>query len=310
MITISGTDASASYHIQRILLSNASPWFEKALSERFKEGQECVLRLSETDDETISLFLYWLIHGKVALPASDTMKRDEEGGLPLHSAQRSAVRLWVFGDQHFLPQLQKDAMDYLKTVLDIVFPSISLIEEVYHCTPAGSPLRHRFVGEFAAGWHNKRTPLDEQKAEHWMACAGCGVTALHAVETHCCWARLCGSCIDGMAETSTCGACNNQSFRLELCGVPDGLYARLGAFMEKRQDRVEGEQPPARTGYTSQEFGQLCAVPDFGADFAKIIAFYVKEMPSHSDNFVKHPFVSRLRLQKYSAEPAAAWSAS
>lgn len=94
------------YRIQRTLLINASEWFDKALRNDWKEGQDRKLSFPGTDPQVVEVFLYYLICGVKPFDIDDI-----DDGTP--GCQRLAVRIWIFGDEHFLPKLQNHAMEQL-----------------------------------------------------------------------------------------------------------------------------------------------------------------------------------------------------
>ena len=63
------------YKVQRALLTRVSKWFERALSNKFVEGQKLELRFPDTTTETLQLFLYWQFEGRLPQDASDPALR-------------------------------------------------------------------------------------------------------------------------------------------------------------------------------------------------------------------------------------------
>ncbi|RMY56276.1 hypothetical protein D0863_13032 [Hortaea werneckii] len=137
--------------IQRTLLLNLSPWFNKALTSGFIEGQSLTLRFPRVPSDVVQTFVYWIFHGTLRWdeksPEGAMLKTHEEL-LPLFT------RLWMFGEEHLLPELQRAAMCALHEELRHIYPAVKLLLEVYEGTAPDSPLRKLMAYEAASGWRH------------------------------------------------------------------------------------------------------------------------------------------------------------
>ncbi|KAI7156879.1 hypothetical protein KC349_g6002 [Hortaea werneckii] len=139
----------------RTLLLNLSPWFKKALTSGFIESQSRTLRFPGVRSEVVEAFVYWIFHGNI----SRNEDSPEGGMLKTHDElQALLVRLWIFGEQHLLPNLQEQAMWELREQLRYNFPAVELLLEAYEGTLPDSPLREVMANEAASGWRNTQRP--------------------------------------------------------------------------------------------------------------------------------------------------------
>ncbi|KAI7354413.1 hypothetical protein KC354_g11163 [Hortaea werneckii] len=142
--------------IQRTLLLNLSPWFKKALTSDFIEGQSLTLRFPGVPSDVVQTFVYWIFHGTLRWREAVTQGGYfETYGRP----QALLARLWMFSEEHLLPELQHAAMCALSEQLSEAFPAVELLLEVYEGTAPDSPLRKLMANEAASGWRNRR-PTD------------------------------------------------------------------------------------------------------------------------------------------------------
>ncbi|KAI7267157.1 hypothetical protein KC345_g8016 [Hortaea werneckii] len=161
MVNIVLDDDGTVLKIQRTLLLNLSPWFEKALTSGFMEDQSLTLRFPGFPSEVVQTFVYWTFHGTI--PWS---KDSSEGGmLKTHEElQALLARLWMFGEEHLLPKLQDQAIWGLEDLLTYRFPAVELLLEVYGGTAPGSPLRTVMVNEVASGWRGRERLFSTQSS--------------------------------------------------------------------------------------------------------------------------------------------------
>lgn len=66
-----------------------------------------------------------------------------------------AVRLWIFGDKHFLPELQNIAMRRLHDLLTVEYPSIETVLVAYENSPPKSVLRKIMMRDLLMGLKGK-----------------------------------------------------------------------------------------------------------------------------------------------------------
>lgn len=140
------------YKVQRSLLTQASPWFVKALDERFQEGQNLKLEFPDTKQETLEFFLRWLFKPTEPWPP---YKLSEMSRQLLHDQQLAAVRLWIFADKHFIPALQDVAMRNLFEFLRSAYPQIDTVYEAYENSQSTSPLRKIMMTNLLRGLKSK-----------------------------------------------------------------------------------------------------------------------------------------------------------
>ena len=63
------------------------------------------------------------------------------------------VRLWVFADKHFVPELQNTAMQRLHYLVSGgVYPSVPTIRTAYENTPPGSAMRAMVMDVVSSGF--------------------------------------------------------------------------------------------------------------------------------------------------------------
>ena len=108
MVTLNVNNQS--YRVQKELLLKSSEWFEKALSDRFKEGKDLVLRFPGTPTKVIEYFLFWLFHD------ADPFSEHPVLGIAINMAshQLLAVQIWSFADEHLISGLRNIALAYLQ----------------------------------------------------------------------------------------------------------------------------------------------------------------------------------------------------
>lgn len=260
MIVVLTEDRSeVTYTAQRTLLANSSPWFAKALDVRFREGRNCTLHLPEESSEVVEHFLYWLFNGTLAL--SDNV--DSAQVDVVHHAQLLATRLWIFGDKHFLPRLQNQAMKLLHRLLQLAFPTISMIAEAYNNSPPESGLRKIMLGEVMMGYFNMYLPGERFNTRD-LQCQECRVIAVDAVELQCCSRRLCKGCAERDLEAGACSDC-----RVEVLGNTD--YWPL--FRSRREAAAfkATEDKCRNGGYEIEQLEPLRHSTDFFVDYLETL---------------------------------------
>lgn len=153
MVSILLNDAGTVLKIQRTLLLNLSPWFNKALTSGFIEGQSLTLRFPGVPSNVVQTFVYWIFHGRIPENEDDPEGEKLEGHQEL---QALLARLWMFCEEHLLPELQHAAMRALSEQLSKAYPAVELLLEVYEGTAPESPLRKVMAAEAASGWRYRR----------------------------------------------------------------------------------------------------------------------------------------------------------
>ncbi|KAK3686673.1 hypothetical protein LTR37_019604 [Vermiconidia calcicola] len=163
-VTIKVGNKAKAYKVQRMILTNASSWFVKALNERFKEGKQLELHFPGTDPQVLEYFLYYLIRGSAPLNSkADNGSKDSYN-------QLLAVRIWVFGDQHFLPGLQNEAMRHLHTSFRAnIWPEVATVREAIDSTTSESALRRYMIAKLVAGLRHKGSSLSPHQKGYDLA---------------------------------------------------------------------------------------------------------------------------------------------
>ncbi|RMY32821.1 hypothetical protein D0866_06342 [Hortaea werneckii] len=128
--------------IQRTLLLNLSPWFKKALTSGFIEGQSLTLRFPGVPTDVVQTFVYWIFHGTIRCGDNSVQGEVLE---TCREQQALFARLWTFGEEHLLPELQHAAI-------------------LYGGTAPGSPLRTVMANEVASGWRSQQRPIPTQSS--------------------------------------------------------------------------------------------------------------------------------------------------
>ncbi|KAI7150306.1 hypothetical protein D0864_08448 [Hortaea werneckii] len=141
--------------IQRTLLLNLSPWFDKALTSGFIEGQSLTLRFHDVPADVVQMFVYWIFHRRLPW---DEDGPDAEMLETCRQHQALLARLWMFGEEHLLSELQHAAIRALSDQLLYAFPAVELLLEVYGGTAPGSSLRTVMANEVAWGWRGEQRP--------------------------------------------------------------------------------------------------------------------------------------------------------
>ena len=131
------------YKVQKALLLKASPWFPKALSGRFKERQDEVLRFPDTKAEVVEYFLYWLLYNKSPFP-TDLSIKDMTG------LQHKATRLWIFADKHFIHNLRYTVMLHLHASVEEWGMDNYVRTNAFKDSPPKSLLRQFVVHDLAS----------------------------------------------------------------------------------------------------------------------------------------------------------------
>lgn len=96
------------------LLTHQSEFFRAALTGKFKEAEEKVVRLHDTEPEVFECVVHWLYYQRFP------NKEDEESLLDIWGKEDdddeitlSLIKMYVFGAQRMAPQLQRDALNQL-----------------------------------------------------------------------------------------------------------------------------------------------------------------------------------------------------
>ncbi|KAI6907387.1 hypothetical protein KC318_g8969 [Hortaea werneckii] len=110
--------------IQRTLLLNLSPWFKKALTSGFIEGQSLTLRFPGVPTDVVQTFVYWIFHGTIRCGDNSVQGEVLE---TCREQQALFARLWTFGEEHLLPELQHAAIRALSEQLLYAFPAVELL---------------------------------------------------------------------------------------------------------------------------------------------------------------------------------------
>lgn len=169
MITLAPEDSEKTFKVPRALLITASSWFEKALDKRFREGQNGVLKLFDTNTETIENFLFWLYYRRNPFSKCPTVDKNTDDCDNEEAHRVAAINFWAFGDKHFIPRIQEVAMLTLVRSMDKdrKWPSLSVIKLGYTVSAAGSPLRSLLSEMSVAGLVARQNcPTKKRRRRH------------------------------------------------------------------------------------------------------------------------------------------------
>jgi hypothetical protein len=95
-------------------LTHYSEFFRAALKGNFREATDRVVKLADTEPHIFECYVHWLYYQRFP----DASKGDAEelekawgSSGDTHTLTTNLIRMYVFGDQNIIPQLQKDALD-------------------------------------------------------------------------------------------------------------------------------------------------------------------------------------------------------
>lgn len=126
--------------IPKAIVCKASDYFEKALSEKYAEGQDNVFHFDEDKADAVDVFVYWMYND--VLPSfHDKIYDHGYFGLLVHS--------WILGDKYMAPAFQNLIMEDLCSYAES-YPvedglETSLISEIWVFTTSDSKLRQFIV---------------------------------------------------------------------------------------------------------------------------------------------------------------------
>lgn len=140
MITLTSSD-DRHFCVQKDLLTKAKFHSRNV----WQDSRE--LELSEIDSDTVTYFVYWLFHGHVPF-AELNMDHEAMDSEPCYPA----IRLWIFAERYWLPNLQNIAMGRLYECKAYSAFAPTLINDLYNEIPAGSLLRRFLAREAALTW--------------------------------------------------------------------------------------------------------------------------------------------------------------
>jgi hypothetical protein len=140
------------YYIQHGLLFNASEYFHKALDGRFLEGFNRRLTLPGCDEDTLKVFLYWVVKKELPWTRYNCCLDFDCCETPCHrwlESELQVIRVWRFADQYLMPKLQNAAMSILLDMLPEGYPQIDAIHEAFSACAPDSRLCKMYVDEIA-----------------------------------------------------------------------------------------------------------------------------------------------------------------
>ena len=158
MILVLVGECPRRYNIQKRVLTEASDWFVKVLSDRFVEGREKILHLPEVDPTAFEYFLFWLF--KRRLPTDR-----EQNFINSHNLKLILIRGWIFGDAYFLPQFQNAVMRKLFEEISGSWVRLETVREGYEGTMKDSKLRQLLMREVAQALTVKRKDFSLEELE-------------------------------------------------------------------------------------------------------------------------------------------------
>ncbi|KAK5699089.1 hypothetical protein LTR97_006738 [Elasticomyces elasticus] len=101
-LVVGDGDAQKTFKAHKGVLAFYSSWFNAALNGKFREALEGTVKLPTEDPAVVQLFIYWTKTRRFCKVHEDPM------GVISYD---SLARLWVFGDSHEIPLLQKAVCD-------------------------------------------------------------------------------------------------------------------------------------------------------------------------------------------------------
>ena len=129
--------------VRENILVAISPWFERALTPEWCEGQDDVVRFGDATPDTVKVFIYWLIHNQI--PDVDNC-----ASVSALEYQKLMVRAWMFAEEKGVPAMQnlvmRALMESLRTVGDGAV-STEVLRLALPITGRGSLLRKALVHE-------------------------------------------------------------------------------------------------------------------------------------------------------------------
>lgn len=128
------------YKISKAILRNVSDYFKTALEGHFSESNTRVLKLPDCTSNTLQLFLYYLGSSK---RSTDPMFLQLEHIIE----QPELARLWVFGQQYLIPNLQNEAIKALDELLQEQKVELEALRVAFTQTSERSKLRDRMIEE-------------------------------------------------------------------------------------------------------------------------------------------------------------------
>lgn len=124
------------FGVHQGVLVQRSPFFQAALTGKFKEAMEGRIILHDGDPDVFAVFVSWLYTTKLENMVDETSS----------CTKVRLIKLYLFADRYDVPILRNDVIDalYKNWKEDPRLP-ISYFQEVYDTTPPRDPLRRLFV---------------------------------------------------------------------------------------------------------------------------------------------------------------------
>ena len=141
------------YNIQRSLLTTASPYFAKALDSRFREGEERIIRFTDTPRAIVENLIFFLFYHTIQFGDFEEKADGDYHLVDYDPNEELAIRLWIFGDKYLLPTLQNMAMRHLHKCLSKRHLEARMLREVLEGTVPGSALRDLALTDLVYGLH-------------------------------------------------------------------------------------------------------------------------------------------------------------
>lgn len=150
--------------VSKAILCQTCDYFVKALEGEFKEAGERTLRLPGWSVDVVQLFIYWAYKWKLPTVADHTP--GSSGQIEAtKQAQLNLVRLWMFGDQHFIPRMQNAAMERLLRLSGNTPTATEAIELAFQEAPKDSTLSRFALDEARYRYFNSEPSLSEEALE-------------------------------------------------------------------------------------------------------------------------------------------------
>lgn len=140
MVQVILDEDGSQYHIQRVILCEASPYFKAALTKGFAETESKILRMPGCSAEVFNTILYWIT--KQELPTLP------DGAYESSDFQLWMVRTWLVAREYLMPRLQNMVMRQLFDCEVGLPPTEEALELVFGEEYGDSVMKDALMSEF------------------------------------------------------------------------------------------------------------------------------------------------------------------
>jgi hypothetical protein len=145
-------DLAASFHVPEDLLTERSDFFQAACRNEWKEATSRVIKLPDVETDILSLYLFWVHRGKLALRNDPDLDSDNSTDNALN-VQNSLVKLWILADRLTDVRLCNTVVDEMVAGIQLchgcmgnftLFPP-DLTVSIWSATTAGRSIRQLII---------------------------------------------------------------------------------------------------------------------------------------------------------------------